>query len=62
MRGVWCALHSEAASVIRSRLEDTKFHHMKRGPSSGSPPMSMIRAGVSASTGTVSPAGSTAIA
>jgi len=31
MRGVWCALHSEAAFVIRSRVEDTKFHPMKRG-------------------------------
>jgi len=30
MREAWCALHSEAASVMRSRLEDTKFHHMKR--------------------------------
>jgi hypothetical protein len=46
---------------MRSRELDTKFHQMKRGPSSGAPPSSITRAGPSSarSTGAL-PASSTA--
>ena len=38
IRPIRCPVQSSFARSIRSLLDDTKFHQMKRGPSSASPP------------------------
>src|SRR5262249_11341053 len=49
------ARQSDFATSMRSLEEETKFHHMWRGPSSGAPPNNITRLGASANSVTISP-------
>src|SRR3569832_112524 len=49
------ALHSDFATSMRFFEDETKFHHIWRGPSSGAPPNSITRLGASANKVTISP-------
>src|SRR5262249_43978972 len=53
---------SDFATSMRSLEEETKFHHMWRGPSSGAPPNSMTRLGASANRVTISPGSKSSMA
>ena len=55
-----CAVQSSFARSIRSRRDDTKFHQMNRGPSSGAPPTTTKRPPRGAPTCAGAPGASTA--